>query len=296
MKKILAFAVTFFILTAFCISAYASDASAQSVAVPNTDKAYAVCLYNVNTQKSIYSKNMQKRIFPAGAVKMMTGLMACQILQDRLDEQITITEDMLDGVKGNSMRLKAGMSVTLENLLYGVLCAGGNDAAAVVSIACMGSIDAFVDAMNSKAKEWGLENTFFTNPTGLDDKNMYSTLSDIMIIAQKAYENKLYLDISSAMSYVFTPIGENEEIKIFNRNALISTFYATGYRNPNCMGLISGNTDLGGDCVITYAQKKDTGYICAVMKAQADDEVIYSYEITNALLKYAFENFYYQLN
>ena len=291
MKKTIALIFSFILVLASLCSAL--SASALSPTVPDTSNAYAVCLYNVNTEQSIYGKNLHEKIFPGGAVKMMTGLIACEMLSDRLDDRITVTPQMLEGVSGNNIKLKEGMSVTVENLMYGVLCAGGNDAACVLSIACKGSIDAFVRLMNTKAKEWGLENTHFTNPTGLDDPDMFSTLSDIMVIAKKAYENELYLDISSAMSYVFTPAGESEEIKIFNRNALISTFYASGYRNPNCMGLISSNTELGGNCVITYAQKKDTGYICAVMRASEDDDKVYSYEIANSLLKYAFDNFYY---
>lgn len=263
---------------------------------PDTSKAEAVCLYNTNTDKNILSNGMQKKIFPGGAVKMMTGLIACDMLADRLNEHVVITEEMLSGTTGYNIKLKAGMTVSLENLLYGVLCANGNDATLVLSNVCSGSIEAFVSMMNSKAAEWGLKNTYFTNPTGLDDSNMYSTLADIMILAKKAYKNDLYLQISSAMSYAYTPEGSDTEIKFFNRNALISTFYDThGYRNLYASGLIASTTELGGYSVITYAEKKGTGYICAVMGAEADDNAIYSYEIANSLIKYAFENYSYTL-
>lgn len=263
---------------------------------PDISKAEAVCLYNTNTDKNILSNGMQKKIFPGGAVKMMTGLIACEMLSDRLNEQVVITEEMLNGTSGYSIKLKAGMSVSLENLLYGVLCANGNDATLALSTVCSGSIEAFVGMMNAKAAEWGLKNTYFTNPTGLDDSDMYSTLADIMILAKKAYKNDLYLQVSSAMSYVYTPEGTDTEIKFFNRNALISTFYDThGYRNLYASGLIASTTELGGYSVITYAEKKGTGYICAVMGADGDDSAVYSYEIANSLIKYAFENYSYTL-
>lgn len=263
---------------------------------PNTSKAEAVCLYNTNTDKNILSDGMQKKIFPGGAVKMMTGLIACEMLSERLDEKIVITEEMLSGATGYSIKLKAGMSVSLENLLYGVLCANGNDATLALSTICGGSVEAFVGMMNVKASEWGLKNTYFTNPTGLDDSDMYSTLADIMMLAKIAYKNELYLQVSSAMSYVYKPEGTDTEIKFFNRNALISTFYDShGYRNLYASGLIASTTELGGYSVITYAEKKGTGYICAVMGAEADDGAIYSYEIANNLIKYAFENYSYTL-
>ncbi len=275
------------VISAFTISINANNA------IPDTTHAVSVCLYNTNTDKNILSQNMQKRIFPTGAVKMMTGLIACEMLSDRLDESFTITEEIISISKGYNVKLKADMSVTLENLLYGVLCGGGNDAANAIAIACSGEIDAFVSTMNEKSTEWGLNDTHFTNPTGIDDSQMYSTLADIMIIAKRASENELYMKISSAMSYVYTPDGHTDEIKFFNRNALISNFYMLGYRNLYAMGMISGNTDLGGYCVITYAEKHNTGYICAVMGADGDQDNVYSYKIANELIEYAFDNYNY---
>ena len=74
---------------------------------------------------------------------------------------------------------------------------------------------------------------------------------------------------------------------------MISNFYAFGYTNPNTEGLIAGNTDLGGYCVVTFAEKRGTQYICAVMGAQRDEDKIYSYEIANSLISYAFNNLIY---
>ncbi|MBO7310570.1 MAG: D-alanyl-D-alanine carboxypeptidase, partial [Clostridia bacterium] len=287
-KRIFAF-LLFFAVVFNCFSLFAFAIEDT----PDISHANAVCLYNVNTGKNILSKNMQKQIFPAGAVKMMTGLIACEMLSTRLDEQVVITEDMLSATSGNNIKLKAGMSITLENLLYGVLCGGGNDAAIALANVCSGAVDAFVDIMNDKATELGLKNTYFTNPTGIDDKEMYSTLADIMIIAREASKNELYMNISSAMSYVYTPQGYDSEIKFFNRNALISNFYTLGYRNLYAMGMTSGNTDLGGQCVITFVEKNDTSYICAVMGADEHKDKICSYDIANELVEYAFENYNY---
>ena len=285
------------LLLLLCISIFISSSNtvicAKVPSVPDTSFAENVSLYNVNTDKVIYSKNSASKLFPSSAVKMMTGLIACEMLVDRLDETVTVTETMIGDAYGLSARLEVGMSVTVEDLLYGLLCGCGNDAALAVATLCSGSVKAFVAEMNAKATELKMKNTFFTNPTGLDDKKMYSTLSDIMILAKEAANNKLYLEISSSMSYVFTPDGWQEEIKLFNRNSLISNFYALGYRNQYAYGLIAGNTELGGYCTITYAEKNGTGYICAVMNAQENDGVIYSYDIVNSLLDYAFDNYSY---
>jgi D-alanyl-D-alanine carboxypeptidase (penicillin-binding protein 5/6) len=281
----------FFILlfsncASFAVSAEDSD-------IPNTEHATKVCLYNLNLGKTLYAKDNGKKLFPGSAVKMMTGLVSCEMLAHRLDEYIYITDDMLEEVTGANIQLKSGMTVSLENLIYGVICGGGNDAALVLANVCSGSVDAFVELMNIKASEWGLNNTKFTNPTGLDDKKMYSTLSDILILAKRACTNELYVKISSAPSFSYVPYDGEESVKVFNRNALISTYYAEGYRNYNALGLIAGSTDLGGYCTIAYAQKDDSKYLCIVMGAEKLDGVIYSYSYTNSLLSYAFENYNY---
>ena len=293
MKKGSLKAIAFLLCIITVFEIFTVFSCADIPAVPDTSNAKYVSLYNVNTDKVIYSKSTNERMFPGSAVKMMTGLIACEALDDRLDETVVITEEMIVASQGWNIKLKAGMTVTVEDLLYGVLCGCGNDAALAVATLCSGSISGFVDDMNAKALELGMKNTYFTNPTGLDDRNMYSTLSDIMILAKEAADNELYLDVSTAMSYVYTPEGTDEEIKFFNRNSLISNFYALGYRNLYAYGLIAGNTELGGYCAITYAEKNGTGYICAVMNAEATDDTIYSYSIVNSLLDYAFDNYSY---
>ena len=266
---------------------------AEPSGIPDTSQAKNVCLYNIDTQRIIYSKAYDQSIFPGSAVKMMTGLIVCEMFSDRLDESVTITKEMLKNAIGANVKLKDGMSVTLENLLYGVLCGGGNDAALALATHCSGSIEAFVALMNDTARVWGLNSSYFTNPTGLDDANMYSTLADIMILARKAVENELYLSASTIAAYTYTPAGTDVSVRFFNRNCLVSPYYASGYENANAQGLVAGNTDLGGYCVITYAHRKDTDYICAVMGASMSNNIIYSYEIANSLLTYAFDRFSY---
>ena len=297
MRRALTRLVVLFLMVSLLItgifSLHASAESTERPSIPDTSMAEYVFLYNVNTDKMVYSKNANKKIFPGSAVKLMTGLIVCEKFADNLDEKITITQEMIDLSTGWNIKLEAGMAVTVEDLLYGVLCGGGNDAAIALAIHCSGSVDSFVGEMNSRAQSLNLKNTHFTNPTGLDDTEMFSTVADILILAKESYKNTLYLNISSAMSYVYTPEGTNTEIKFFNRNSLISNFYALGYRNLNAYGLVSGNTSLGGYCTITYAEKNGTGYLCGVMNAQAHGDNIYAYSIINSLLDYAFDNYSY---
>ena len=286
--KILSFLVIFStLLGTFSVFAFSAPSDSFDV---DTSHAEAVYLYNLNTGRTVYSKGSNKKIFPGSAVKMMTGLIACEMLANRLDEVVLITDEMLEGNSGANIKLTAGMSVTAENLLYGALCGGGNDASLVLAHVCAGSVEGFVSLMNEKAQELGMRNTIYTNPTGLDDENMYSTVSDTVILARQASQCELYLNISSKANYEFTPIGESEPIKIYTRNLLISN---NNYKNPNAEGLIAGNTDLGGYCVVTFVEKRGTQYICAVMGAESNGDTIYSYKIANDLISYALNDLIY---
>lgn len=285
--------ILFLIFSLLFTGIFTLNPLAKSPNVPDTSKAEYVFLYNVNTDKMIYSKNTTQKMFPGSTVKLMTGLIICEKFADKLDEKVTITQEMIALSTGWNIKLEEGMIVTVKDLLYGMLCGGGNDATIALAILCSGSVDNFVHDMNDKAKSLKLKNTLYTNPTGLDDPSMYSTVSDIIILSKEAYKNDLYLEISSAMSYAYTPQGTNNEIKIFNRNALISNFYTIGYRNLNAYGLISGNTSLGGYCTVTYSEKNGTGYLCGAMNAQINSDNIYSYSIVNSLLDYAFDNYSY---
>ena len=294
MNKSLKIIISLILLVSLLLTGlFSFNVTAQELTLPDTSKAENIFLYNTNTDKIVYSKNINKKIFPGSTVKIMTGLIICESFYNRLDEQVAITQEMIDNSSGWNIKLKEGMTVSVKDLLYGILCGGGNDAAIALAIHCSGSVDRFVSDMNAKATALKMKNTYYTNPTGLDDDLMYSTASDILILAKEAYKNDLYLDISSSMSYVYTPQGSSEEIKFFNRNALISNFYSLGYRNLNAYGIIAGNTTSGGYCAITYSEKNGTGYLCAAMNASADDNNIYSYSIVNSLLDFAFDNYSY---
>lgn len=277
------------LLPLFSVKALAEDSQ-----FPDTSGAGYVYLYNLNTQRSVYKKNENEAIAPGGTVKMMTGIIACELLSDRLRDEITITEDMLEGVIGFNIKLRAGMVITVQDLLYGVLCGSGNDAAVVASRLCADTTEAFVALMNDKAEALEMKHTKYTNPTGIDDPEMQTTLADTMLLAEYVSQNQLYMDISSVPSYSIATGADNEVLKIYNRNALISNFSAFGYTNPNAYGMSSGVTDNSGYCVITYSERNGTAYICAVMGAISDEEYIYSYKIANELLDYAFANRVYK--
>ena len=127
--------------------------------------AKAVYLYSLEGNRTLYCSGEEKTIAVGPVAKIMTGLIACEALSDKLEEKINITSDMLNGIWGNSMQLKAGMTVTIKDLIYGTICGGNNDAAQALALVCSSSISDFVKEMNSYAEQLGMDKTTFSTVT-----------------------------------------------------------------------------------------------------------------------------------
>lgn len=294
-KALLRIFALLFVLS-ISVTAFTVPANAQNDNFPDVSEADAVFLFNINTDKLVYSKNIDKKIFTGSVTKMTCGVIFCEYFSDRIDETVEITESMISRAQGAKIKLSAGDVVSYKDLLYGVICGGGNDACYALAIALSGSVEAFVKLMNDTVASWGADNTYFTNPSGYDDENMYTTAEDVLLISQRAASNELYMEASSSLSYIIKPQNSEKEIKLFNRNSLISSFYASGYQNKHAYGLIAGFTDLGQHSVVTYLEKNGTAFLCAVMgaKEQAYSKDILSYKYANEISEYAFENYKYQ--
>ncbi len=278
----------FAFLLSFTTFASSENEDKNEIDVDFSSEAKAVYLYSYDADRVIYSFGEDKQLVPASTAKVVTGLIACNELYRSLDDAVVITEDMLDGVTGASMKLEVGMTLTVRDLLYGTICGCNNDAAQALAILCSGSVAAFVEKMNEYADKLYMKSTVFANPTGLDSDKAKTTLSDIANLAKEAVKNEPYMQICSTPSYTFKNTDGIEQT-IHNRNALISQFSAKGYVNKNVKGLISGSTDEGGYISVTYAEKDSVRYLCIVMGAEADSARIESYYITNYLLDHVFK-------
>ena len=263
--------------------------------IPDTSGAEHIYVYNFESEQVIYSKGeMSSKIYPASTVKIMSGLVALKYLCNRQDDLITLTQDILEGVEGFTVNFKVGDTVAIRDLLYGLICGGGNDAAIALANICSGSVDAFVEEMNKTAVSLGMSDTHYTNPTGIDSPDMKTTLKDTVIISKKAIENELFVKIASTNSYTYSPENESQPKTIANRNALISNYSAIGYQNKKVKGLNAGMTDNGGYCVSAYATNGQDTYLCVVMGGrETSTGKLMSYAVTNSLLTYFFDNYTY---
>ena len=281
-KAIKALTALFLLLSLFFSLAIPTAAQVPS---PDVSEASNVYLWNAEYDKVIIGKS-DGVVFPASTVKIMTGLVAIDLIGDKLDEEVTISADMLYDKKGTSMQLRVGEVVTYRDLLYATVCGGFNDATNALAVASAGSIGIFVTMMNEKAEALGATSTSYTNPTGWHDEKMVTTLHDTAIIAKAAMNNELYVTVSSASSYVIPKTNKSDKFTVHNRNGLIGSHYAYGYYNRKAKGLIAGMTDEGGHCVATFFEDSGLTYLCIVMDATETDGTVNSYVIANSLIDY----------
>ena len=166
-------------------------------------KAYV--LYDETSNKLLHDLNPNERREIASLTKMMSSIVAIEKI-DNLDEKVTITQEMLNTVPYDAfiIHLKAGEEVTYRDLLYGTLLPSGADAVNSLAIATYGSMDKFVEAMNNKAKELGMNDTLFHDAIGMDGLNSYSTANDLHTLMKYALENKTFKEIFETKHYKLT--------------------------------------------------------------------------------------------
>lgn len=288
-------------VAAFADEGDSSVPEVSSSEPPQAEHCRSAYLYCFENSRSLYEYNSDETVYPTSTVKIMTGIVAMEHFAGRLDTEITVTSEMLSKVSGNRMSpaLTEGEVVTAEDMLYGCLVGGANDAAYVLAYSVAGSVEDFVTMMNTKAgsSAIGARNTKYTNPTGMHDDAMYTTARDTAQIAIYAWNIPGFAEIVSTPKYVMEETNKNEFRNIYNRNSTISKYYAAGYYDERAMGMNAGGTPSGGYCTVQIMRDPETAvtFLCVVMGGDWEDDggAIYSYENAKTLLDWAFGAYAY---
>ena len=261
---------------------------------PVLENVGTAIVYNIENNRYIYELDADKVIPPASTVKLMTAILAVEALGDDLNKIVTVDAGAIVGVTGSNIALKRGEQLTVEHLLYALICGGANDAANVLAFEVAGSVEAFVELMNKKAAEIGATNTVYTNPTGMDDPGMYTTTRDIAIIATSAYKTVPICEMGSVEKFVIPANNKASQRTIFNKNYYFSSHMEYKYIWGIPRGLNAGYTPNGGSCVVTTGSRDGLTYVVAVMGAKSDDNYIYSYTEAADLIKWAYKAYSYE--
>ena len=224
--------------------------------------AAAAILMDADSGEILFEKDAGRCMRIASTTKIMTALVALE--RAKLTDTITVTASHM--VEGSSMYLKPGETVTVEELLYGLMLCSGNDAALALADCC-GGLDAFVQAMNEKAAALGMKDTSFANPNGLDDENHYSTAQDMAVLAAYAAEDPTVRRICSTKT---ATVGGRS---MTNHNKLLSM-------EDGCIGLKTGYTRAAGRTLVSCAQRNGQRLVAVTLQDGndwADHQSLYDY-------------------
>lgn len=236
--------------------------------VPATS-ARSYVVMDVSSGRVLCEKEAQVKRSIASTTKLMTALAAVESTAD-LSKRITVRAE--HQAEGSSMYLRVGEELSLEELLYGLLLASGNDAALAIAEGCAGSVESFVGWMNWKAAELGMENTHFANPNGLDAPEHYSTAYDMALLGCAVLQNDTLRTIVSTRS------TQKAGRSLVNHNKLL-------WRYEGCTGLKTGYTDDAGRTLVSSAKREGRELVCVTLHDPSD------WADHAKLLDYAFETY-----
>ncbi len=301
MKRIIIFLlITVMLMSALSLSAYAKD--------PKPLYSANCVVYNIENSATCFEMNSDEHIATAGTAKIMTAILALEHFEGHYEAAITVKDGWLKDVTGLTAGFKIGEDLIAEKVISALIIGNGNDAAYILANSVAGSKEAFVDMMNRKAAELGMEDTHYTNPAGTDEDGMYTSPSDVVKLACHAYSIAKYIEISDSPSVALEATTKNNGRNLYNRNYFVSNYYNTKYLTPSVMGLNAGYSSNAGWCLTTLGRSNSgLTYVVVVMNARdpepeydengvekkKDKFFVSGYEDALTLLDWAYDSFGY---
>ncbi len=269
MKKFFAFIIAVSVIAAACPAF-----SAQ----PSCD-AKAVLLMDSASGEVLYENNSAERLAPASVTKVMTMLLIMEAI-DRGEigyDTVVTASERAKSMGGSTIFLNTNEQMSVNDLLKGIAVASGNDACVAMAEHLCGSVEAFVEKMNVRAAELGMENTHFVNCNGLDAEDHYSSALDIGIMSRELMKHK---DIFKYTT-IWMDTLRNGTFQLANTNKLIR-FY------DGATGLKTGSTS-NALCCISATAKRDGLHLIAVVLGAPNSKA--RFNAARELLNYGFANF-----
>lgn len=286
LKKIISLFLVFIML----MSNFISMNTVEAVSAKPKVSSHAYAVIDANSGKIIISQDKNKRIYPASTTKLLTAIVAIENCS--LSKKIKVKQSSLDRVdiEASSARLKAGYTYTLEELLNMLLVYSAADAAEIIADEVGGSSKKFVQMMNKKAKELGMNDSYFDNAVGMDwhkNANIYSTANDISKLTRYSMTNDTIRKIVIKPSYTIENYYNGKSKTLYASNSFL--------RNQNysknlfkIIGTKTGTTDKAG-YALTATAKDNMGreVICTFFGKSSRTQMFVDID---KLLTYTFQN------
>lgn len=218
--------------------------------------AQAVLAIDSVTGSTLYEKNPSGSLLPASTTKIVTALTAMDYYPQNLVLEVGKVK-----VDGQKMGLLEGEKIRVVDLLYGLLVFSANDAAEVLAANFPGGRDLFVTAMNLKARQLGVKDTFFTNPSGLDGNSQVTTAWDLARISENAMQNSTFAKIVGTKQITVKSVDGKIAHRLSNINKLVGEV-------PGVLGVKTGWTENARENLVTYLERDGKKIMIVVLGSQ----------------------------
>lgn len=246
-------------------------------------------LIDADSNAVLYEKNADVPYYPASITKILTALIIIENCD--LDEMVTFSDNAINNVESNSSNMGAmvGDVLSVRDCLYGLMLASANEAGNALAEHCSGSIEAFAELMNQKARELGCTGSHFANPSGLSNPDHYVTARDMAAIMRAAIANPVFVEIDGARYWKHAPIKhypdpDDPHNTVYAHHAMLkkndSRYYSGTFAGK------TGYTSLAGNTLVTSAKKNGITLIAVILNAHQTH-----YQDTKTLFDYGFRNF-----
>lgn len=229
------------------------------------DTAGAAILYEMNTQTLMYGWNPDLLMEPASLVKIMTAVVALE--QGSPSDEITVTNAALRSLSGSSTTdLKDGERISLDNLLNCLMVGSSNDAAVVIAHHISGSQEAFVEQMNRKAQQLGMQSTVFSNPHGLPEEQQVTTARDMGKLLSYASDNETFMTYFSRNEYTVPATNLSEQRQLTSTNYMMMEDKPL-YYDSRVTGGRTGITAERNRCLAVTAEGDSMSFVGVILDA-----------------------------
>ncbi|MEE9580649.1 MAG: D-alanyl-D-alanine carboxypeptidase family protein [Nitrosomonadaceae bacterium] len=257
MKRSLLFVLL--LASSFVIARQSTNQAPPQPVLSMAAKAYI--LTDFQSGQTLVGQNIHKRVEPASLTKIMTAHVTFSALKQKritLTQTVPVSENAWH-VHGSRMFIEPGKSVTVGELVRGLIVQSGNDASIALAEAIAGSEESFAQMMNKEAERLGMKNTHFANSTGLPHPEHYTTAHDLALLVTDMIRNfPEHYQLYSIREYTYNKISQT------NRNRLL-------WLDPNVDGLKTGYTQAAGYCLVTSARRNERRLISIVLGTTSDN-------------------------
>lgn len=243
-------------------------------------EAKAALLMEKETGQVLFAKEEHQRLEPASVTKIMTLLLTMEAISRgelRYEDTVTVSKNAAS-MGGSQVYLSEGEQITVEELLKAVCVSSGNDAAVALAEQVSGVTELFVQQMNNRAKELGMVDTCFLNPTGLPAEGHVTSAYDIALMSRELILRHPDL---RRFTTIWMDTIRGGEFGLSNTNQLIR-FY------EGATGLKTGSTDAAGYCISATAERSGMELIAVVLGGETSQQ---RFEDAKTLLNYGFSTY-----